>query len=99
MVPKLIKVRRAGPSETIVEFNARLAAETESHNLDLAVLREGVGRVLSAERLGFYLLAEYGTSPAGQLFVTYEWTDWLNSDFWWLKGVYVPPRFRRRGVL
>ena len=101
VAPNPIQVRRAGPAdlETIVAFNASLAAETEAGGLDRAVLRMGVGRVLSDERLGFYLLAEYEGSPAGQLFVTYEWTDWLNSEFWWLKGVYVPPGFRRHGVL
>jgi ribosomal protein S18 acetylase RimI-like enzyme len=34
----------------------------------------------------------------GQVMVTYEWSDWLNSRIWWLQSVYVKPSHRRRGV-
>jgi len=30
--------------------------------------------------------------------ITYEWSDWRNTDVWWLQSVYVIPEFRRKGV-
>ena len=43
-------------------------------------------------------LAEAGGKAAGQLMVTFEWSDWRNGVFWWLQSVYVRPEFRRNGV-
>ena len=35
---------------------------------------------------------------AGQLLITYEWSDWRNALFWWIQSVYVLPQYRRAGV-
>ena len=35
---------------------------------------------------------------AGQLLVTYEWSDWRCGDFWWIQSVWVEKDFRRRGI-
>jgi ribosomal protein S18 acetylase RimI-like enzyme len=97
----MIKVRRARPGdlETIVDFNARLAEESEGVELDRDRLRSGVANALSDERRAFYLIAERAGDPIGQLMVTYEWSDWRNGVFWWLQSVFVRPEFRRQGVL
>ena len=29
---------------------------------------------------------------------TREWSDWRNSDIWWIQSVYVHPEYRRQGV-
>ena len=84
---------------TVVEFNARLAQETEGVDLDRDRLRAGVAAVLRDQSLGLYFIAESGSGPAGQLALTYEWSDWRNGMFWWLQSVYVRPEFRRKGVL
>ncbi len=96
-----MRIRRAQRSdlETIVEFNARLAQQSEGVHLDRARLRSGVENLLRDERRGFYLLAESDGSPLGQLGLTFEWSDWRNGVFWWLQSVYVRPEHRRRGVL
>lgn len=96
-----MKIRLAEPSdlETVAEFNARLAQESEGIELDMDRLRSGVGAVLRDQSLGFYLLAESGPEVIGQLALTYEWSDWRNGMFWWLQSVYVRPPHRRRGVL
>ena len=42
-----------------------------------------------------------GDSPcsvAGQLLITYEWSDWRNGNFWWLQSVYVAEPFRGKSV-
>lgn len=96
-----MQIRRAAPSDldTVAEFNARLASESEGVQLDRDRLRAGVSAVLRDESLGFYLLAEESGRPVGQLALTFEWSDWRNGVFWWLQSVYVLPGFRRRGVL
>ncbi len=86
--------------ETIVEFNARLASETESVELDLDRLRAGVETMLRDDKAGFYLLAETNEGEtAGQVGLTFEWSDWRNGVFWWLQSVYIRPEYRRQGVL
>lgn len=95
-----IAIRPARPNdhETIVEFNALLAAETEGRTLDSDTLRAGVARVLAEPALGRYFVAERAGNVAGQLMITYEWSDWRNGLFWWLQSVYVPAAHRRQGV-
>ncbi|MCH7736583.1 MAG: GNAT family N-acetyltransferase [Chloroflexi bacterium] len=75
-----------------------MAKETEGKILDIEVVRPGVEAVLTRNDLGFYLIAEHSGRPAGQLLITYEWSDWRNSFFWWIQSVYVVPEFRRLGV-
>lgn len=82
----------------LVEFNRRMAMETEGRRLDPAVLARGVRAVLRNPHLGFYLVAEVEGRVAGCLMVTAEWSDWRNAAFWWVQSVYVAPEFRRRGV-
>ncbi len=95
-----INIRRAAPADAafIAESNAALALESEGRTLDDAQLRPGVAAILADESLGFYLIAEINGQPAGQLMITYEWSDWRNGTFWWIQSVYVRPQHRRRGV-
>ena len=96
-----MEIRRATLSDldTVVEFNALLAHESEGVELDRDRLRAGVSAVLRDESLGLYFVAESGSGPVGQLALTYEWSDWRNGMFWWLQSVYVRPESRRKGVL
>jgi GNAT superfamily N-acetyltransferase len=32
------------------------------------------------------------------LLITYEWSDWRNSNVWWFQSVYVLPAWRRKGI-
>ena len=94
-------IRQAGPADApiIVEYNRRLAQETEGKSLDLAVLTAGVAAALAdPTRKGPYFLAMEGASVIGQLQITHEWSDWRNGWFWWIQGVYIRSEDRRRGV-
>lgn len=95
-----IRIRRAAPADAafIAASNAAMALESEGRTLDAATLRAGVTAVLADASLGFYLLAEIDGQPAGQLMVTFEWSDWRNGLFWWIQSVYVRPEYRRQGV-
>lgn len=95
-----IAIRRATPDDarTLALHNAAMAAETESITLDPERALRGVEAALRDPAKGFYLLAEADGAAAGQLMVTFEWSDWRNGVFWWLQSVYVRPEHRRRGV-
>ncbi len=95
-----LEIRDATPPDTatIVDFNQRLAWETEQKHLDPATLTQGVGRLLADASLGRYFLATSGGQIVGQLMITYEWSDWRNGPIWWLQSVYVIAQFRRQGV-
>ena len=95
-----LNIRQAGveDGETIARFNAAMALESEGVSLDRATLRAGVDAALTDEAKAFYLLAEAGAEPVGQLMVTTEWSDWRNGWIWWIQSVYVKPEARRQGV-
>ena len=99
-MPDAIHIRRATLSDAafIAESNIAMASETEGMALNEDIVRPGVAAVLANDSLGFYLVAEIDGNPAGQLMVTYEWSDWRNGLWWWIQSVYVRPEHRRKGV-
>ena len=97
---RTLHIRTAGPAdaEVIAGFNARLAQETEHLSLDMPTLRSGVEKVLSDAAKGRYFVAVAGDDVVGCTMVTYEWSDWRDSNLWWIQSVYVRADWRRRGV-
>ena len=95
-----IAIRRGRPSDAgvIVEFNQRMARETEGKQLDRDTLFRGVTAALADETLARYFLACRGEIVIGQLMLTTEWSDWRNGPIWWIQSVYVIAEERRRGV-
>ena len=93
-------IRDATPADraTIAAFNARMAEETEGKALDPDVIGPGVGAALEDPTKGRYWVATVDGEIAGQIMVTYEWSDWRNGMLWWVQSVYVPRRFRRQGI-
>ncbi len=85
-------------AEFLVRGNASMALETEAMSLDLDRLRDGVHGVFDEPARGRYFIAEVDSVRAGQLMITYEWSDWRNGVFWWVQSVFVVPEFRRAGV-
>jgi len=96
----LLIVRKATveDAEFLVRGNAQMALETENLSLEIDRLRSGVHAVFDDPRRGFYLIAEASGTRVGQMMITYEWSDWRNSVFWWIQSVYTTPECRRRGV-
>ena len=95
-----IRVRPATPADakTIAEFNSAIAKETEHLDLDRKRLLRGVKALLNDASKGHYLVGEIDGQIAGQLMITYEWSDWRAATFWWIQSVYVVPEFRGKGV-
>jgi ribosomal protein S18 acetylase RimI-like enzyme len=97
-MPWTIRQGRPADAPTIVEFNRRLALETEGKALDMAALTAGVTAALTdPTRKGPYYLA-VDAAILGQLQITYEWSDWRNGWFWWIQSVYVVAEARKTGV-
>jgi GNAT superfamily N-acetyltransferase len=85
--------------ESLVEFNYRMALETEDKELDRECLKNGVQNMLNDSDKGFYLVAEEkDEGAAGSLMITKEWSDWRNGYFWWVQSVFVENNFRRQGI-
>jgi len=85
--------------EALVAGNIALADESEHIRLDAETLREGIRALLELRAPGRYWVAELDGRVAGQLLVTFEWSDWRNRMVWWIQSVYVVPDARGRGVL
>ncbi len=98
--PIRVQIRDAGPADlaVVADFNARLAAETESKALDPAILARGVAAALADPDRLRYWLAEAGGVVVGQTAATREWSDWRAGWAWWLQSVYVAPDYRGAGV-
>lgn len=93
-----VRLATAQDADTVVDFNVRLAAETEAKTLDRAIVGRGVAALLGDAAKGRYYLAEEGGRIVGQLAITFEWSDWRNGWLWWIQSVYVHPDARRHGV-
>lgn len=93
-----IRPAKLSDADTIADYNARMAWETERRQLDLKRVTRGARALLRDRAKGFYCVAEIDGKVAGQLLITFEWSDWRNGNFWWIQSVYVAPEFRERGV-
>ena len=77
--------------ERIVEFQLRLARETEDVRLDRATVTLGVRAVIEDPAKGRYWLAEEDGEVAGCLLTLPEWSDWRNGTVLWIHSLYVRP--------
>ena len=93
-----VRPARIEDAATIVDFNLRLALETEEKELELPVVAAGVDAILRDPRLGRYFVAVEGDRIVGQLMVTEEWSDWRNGRIFWLQSVFVDSAARGKGV-
>ncbi|MDG3002943.1 GNAT family N-acetyltransferase [Paludisphaera mucosa] len=94
-----IRDAAAADLDAIVDFNGRLAHETEDKVLDPAILRDGVARALAdPDRLRYWIAADRDGRVIGQTAITREWSDWRNGWLWWLQSVYIDAEHRGQGV-
>lgn len=95
-----IKIRQARKEDApaLVEFNQAMALETEGKKLETEILQPGVEAVFNDEKKGFYVVAESEGEIIGGLMITFEWSDWRNSWFWWIQSVYILPDFRGQRI-
>ncbi|HEY4565535.1 MAG TPA: GNAT family N-acetyltransferase [Thermoanaerobaculia bacterium] len=93
-----IRPGEPGDAAAIVDFQLRMARETEDLGLDPGTLRRGVAAVFADPSKGRYWIAERGGETVACLLTTYEWSDWRDGVILWIQSVYVVPEERGRGV-
>jgi len=95
-----MKIRKGQLTDltALVNFNQAMAMETENLQLDNDTLTRGVNGLLSHPERGFYLVAEVDGDIVGSLMVTFEWSDWRASQYYWIQSVYIRPQNRRQGI-
>lgn len=84
--------------EFLVACNQAMAWETEQRRLHPERLGAGVLAVLTDPNKGRYFVVRRQGRPVASLLITFEWSDWRNTFFWWIQSVYVVPEARRVGA-
>lgn len=95
-----MQVRKATTKDinAIVDFQLKMAAETEGIELNSDIVLKGVTAVIEDERKGQYYVTEINEKVVASLLTTFEWSDWRNGTILWIQSVYVLENFRRRGI-
>ncbi len=96
----MIEIRqgRRKDASNIVDFQIRMAKETEDFALDRPTVEKGVHAVFDDPHKGAYWIAELDNKVVGCLLTVPEWSDWRNGTVLWIHSVYVIPSARRRGI-
>lgn len=84
--------------ETIVNFQIKMAYETENMKLDDNTVIKGVKHIFRHPEEGYYMLCKINNEIIASLLVLYEWSDWRNGKVLWIHSVYVLPEWRRKGI-
>lgn len=82
----------------LLDFQLKMALETENITLEISSLTLGVNRLFKDPTKGRYYVAEEGDEVMGCLMTTYEWSDWRNGTVLWIQSVYVAREHRGKGV-
>jgi GNAT superfamily N-acetyltransferase len=96
----MVSIRKANPEDAavIIDFQEKMAWETEQLTLIHDVVVKGVKAVFDNTSRGQYWVAESDGKIIASLLITFEWSDWRNANVWWFQSVYVLPSFRRKGI-
>ena len=96
----MITIQKALPKhiDILIDFQQRLAFESEGVTLEATTLRKGMEAMFADPGKGFYYIASDGDEIVGCHSITYEWSDWRNGMAWWLQSVYVRESHRKKGV-
>lgn len=85
-------------AQTIADFQISMALETENKKLDPGIVLPAVKRVFEDGDKGKYLVADQNGEVIGSLLITFEWSDWRNSNLWYIQSVFVKDTARGKGV-
>lgn len=84
--------------EVLIDFQQRLALESESIRLNAETLRKGIMAMFADPAKGIYYIVKEEGQAIGCHMITYEWSDWRNGMVWWLQSVYVTETHRKKGI-
>lgn len=96
----MTEIRKANIDDAaaIIDFQIKMAWETEKMLLIHDIVSKGVNAVFSDPSKGQYFVAGSAGNVVASLLITFEWSDWRNCNVWWFQSVYVIPEFRRMGI-
>ncbi len=83
---------------SIIDFQLKMALETENITLDIATLTQGLQKLFKDSTKGRYYVAEENEEVIGCLMTTYEWSDWRCGTVIWIQSVYIDATYRGKGV-
>lgn len=84
--------------DVLVDYQLKMAKETEELILDAEILRSGILAGLNDKYKAIYYIAKDGDKTVGSLMITKEWSDWRNIWVLWIQSVYVVEEMRGKGV-
>lgn len=93
-----VRLAKEEDSSKIIEFQLKMAKESEDIDLDVKNLSNGVNSVFQDEKKGRYYVVEKDNIIVGSMLNTYEWSDWRNQWVIWLQSVYIVEAHRRKGL-
>lgn len=82
----------------LIDFQQRLALESEGIKLNGETLRKGMKAMFVDPSKGIYYVVKEEHEIIGCHMITYEWSDWRNGMVWWLQSVYVKESYRKKGI-
>ena len=82
----------------IIDFQLKMAKETEEADLDKEIVSRGVKSVFKDSLKGTYYVGEENDKIVSSMMITKEWSDWRNKWVYWFQSVYVVPEYRRAGL-
>jgi ribosomal protein S18 acetylase RimI-like enzyme len=94
----MIRESHRADLEFIVDFQLKMAKETEDLELNPELVNKGVAAVYNDKSKGIYYVAEVDNKIVASLLTTYEWSDWRNGMVLWIQSIYVLPEYRGRGI-
>ena len=93
-----VRIATLNDVESIVDFQLKMASETEGIKLHEPTVLKGVTAVISDKSKGQYYVTEINGKIIASLLTTYEWSDWRNGTILWIQSVYVLYEYRRKGI-
>ena len=97
-MPAQVRQAIISDAETIARFQVLMAKETEGKKLEPETVLVAVKSVFLDPQKGFYLVAELEGTVISSLMITFEWSDWRNTNIWYLQSVFVQSEYRGQGV-
>ncbi|MGQ8336406.1 GNAT family N-acetyltransferase [Sunxiuqinia sp. A32] len=93
-------IREAIPQDApdIIDFQQKMALETENIELDTDIITNGVHAVFKDSTKGKYYVAEINGKVVASLLTTFEWSDWRDGTILWIQSVFVLKDFRQKGI-
>jgi len=85
--------------ETIVDFQHKMAWETEKLELNKEIVFKGVEAVFEDKSKGtYYVAVNEDEKVLGCLLTTPEWSEWRNGTVLWIQSVFVEKEHRGKGI-